>query len=115
MDHGLVQMKLFDGRDNRKTIIDCFRRMGRNLPDDMAGARRAGFLSGIAFAINGAFKGRPIVIEGSPTTEEAYDLLLQICAHVGVPIQTAAELLEKAVKTLEGADYAAPLEKEWWQ
>lgn len=111
--HGLLLMKTFDGLDNRKVIMDCFVRMGRNLPEDCAAARRAGFLQGLSDLTGGVFNGNRIIIEGKPTAEEAYALFLQITAHLGKPILEATMLLEKAVKCMEKSDYASLLKRGW--
>ncbi len=109
--HGLILMQKWDGLDNRRTIYDCFVRMGRNLPEDLAASRRAGFLQGVADIATGPF--RQWFIEGSPSVQEAYDLFLQITAFAGVDINQAALLLEKAVRLLEKREYGATLPEGW--
>jgi len=103
----------FDGKDNRRTIYGLFRRMGRNLPDDLAGARRAGFLQGLLFISKNCFHGKAMLIEGLPTTSEAYSLFVAICGDgkvtLGVSIEQATVLLEKVVKKYETAEYGAVL------
>lgn len=107
------QFGSFCGADNRRTIFECFERMGRNLTDEQAGARRAGFLTGLQYLILGGLAGRPIVIEGRPTPGEAYKLFVAITGCLGVEINAAAALLEEAVRHLEAQDYAAPLAANW--
>ena len=109
--HGLILMKQWDGLDNRRTIYDCFVRMGRNLPEDLAASRRAGFLQGVSDIATGPF--RRWFIEGSPTVQEAYDLFLQITAFAGVDIDSAAKLLEKAVRLLEKQERGSRLPEGW--
>ncbi len=111
MTHGLTLLRRFDGLDNRKTILDCFVRMGHNLPDNLAGARRAGFLQGVADIATGPF--RKWIIEGSPSAGEAYRLFLQITAYMGVGIEQAVVMLERAVRILEKKSHGAPLEAGW--
>ncbi len=110
-DHG--QYSGFDGLDNRKTIYDLFRRMGRNLPDDLAGARRAGFLQGLLLISHNGFHGKSMLIEGLPTAGEAYSLFAAICGDgkvtLGVPIEQATILLEKVVRKYENVAYGAIL------
>ena len=110
MRYDSCQFGAFDGLDNRRTVFECFERMGKNLPDDMAGARRAGFLTGLQQLIGGALMGRPIVIEGHPTAGEAYKLFVAITGCLGVQIDAAAVLLEEAVRRMEAGDYGAPLD-----
>ena len=116
MRYDSCQFGPFDSPDNRKAILDCFRRMGKNLPDDLAGSRRAGFLEGMRHLVKGGLKGRPILIDGCPSAGEAYDLLVAIVTGTDVPIETAAVFLEKAVRYLELKDLAELFSppKEWW-
>lgn len=105
----LIQVQLFDGMDNRKFIQDCFVRMGRNLTEQAASERRAGFLQGMSDIAGGYFGDNPIIIDGFVTAAEAYFLFIEICARIGKPIEEAANLLERAVKWLEDQPYGAPL------
>src|SRR5436190_18005379 len=113
MRYDTGQYGSFCGLDNRKTIFDLFRRMGRNLPDDLAGARRAGFLQGLLLISHNGFHGKPMLIEGLPTAGEAYSLFAAICGDgkctLGVPIEQATILLEKVVRKYETAEYGTVL------
>ena len=100
--HGLELLQRFDGLDNRKVILDCFVRMGKNRSEDEAGSLRAGFLQGMSYVAASSFRGVLFEVEGLPTAQEAYALFLQIAAHLGRPVEQSVLLLEKAVKLMEG-------------
>lgn len=92
------QFGSFDGLDNRKAILDCFRRMGQGLPDDVAGMRRAGFLQGL-LSLSDAFAGRPLLTTPC-SAAQAYHLFVAITGCLGVPIELAARRLEEVVRCL---------------
>lgn len=110
MRYDSAQYGSFDGLDNRRTIMQLFVRMGKNLPHDLAGARRKGFLEGLKSLVTGGLKGRPILIDGLPTAGEAYDLFVAITGCLDVPIERAAILLECAIIQLESLPHAAPFD-----
>lgn len=92
MTLGIRQIDQFDGLDNRKVLIDCFRRMGRTLPEMQAAQVRAAWLQWLAR--NGGFN-----VEVTPCSpEDAYAVFLQITAHLKVPILEASLALEEAVR-----------------
>ncbi len=97
MEHGIHALAQFDGKDNRRTIIDCFRRMGRTLPEWQAAQVRARWLQWLARDHSVTFKGVTMAVTPC-SPEEAYALFLQITANLGVPILEATEALEEAVR-----------------
>ena len=92
------QFGSWDGKDNRKTVMDLFVRMGHGLPEDIAGAKRAGFLAGL-IALSGSFPGKPLRVTNC-TAPEAYTLFVAITGVLGVSIDEAAEMLEESVRKL---------------
>lgn len=99
MRYDSAQFGSFDGLDNRKTVMGLFVRMGRGLPADLAGMRRAGFLSGL-IACSSSFGARRMVVDPC-TAIEAYKLFVAITGCLGVPIDRAAKLLECVVREVE--------------
>ncbi len=97
MEHGIAALDKFDGLDNRKVIIDCFRRMGRTLPEWQASRLRSVWLQWLARDRSVTFKGVTMAVTPC-SPEEAYALFLQITANLGVPILEATESLEEAVR-----------------
>ncbi len=97
MEHGIHALAQFDGLDNRKVIIDCFRRMGRTLPEWQAAQVRARWLQWLTGAHSQTFTGVTLAVTPC-SPEEAYALFLQITANLGVPILEATEALEEAVR-----------------
>lgn len=92
MSSGIHEISVFDGLDNRRTLIDCFRRMGGTLPEMQAAQLRASWLQWVAR--RGGFS-----VEVTPCSpEEAYAVFLQITAHLKVPILEASLALEEAVR-----------------
>ncbi len=93
------QFQSFDGLDNRKTVMDLFKKMGRGLPDDLAGMRRAGFLQGLVMLSGNGFKSRPMFVDPC-SASEAYGIFVAVTGVLGVPIETAAVLLEQVVRQM---------------
>jgi hypothetical protein len=91
------QFGAFDGRDNRRTILDCFRRMGGHLSEELAGMRRAGFLQGLLVASDTGFAQRPIFVDPCSAVE-AYYLFVHMTGCLGIPIEKAALMLEEVVR-----------------
>ena len=96
-DCGLPAMAAFDGLDNRKVIVDCFRRMGGSLPEWQAAQVRALFLQKVVAKHSKTFGGVSIAVTPC-SPEEAYTLFLQVCAHAGVPVEEGVLALEEAVR-----------------
>ena len=97
MNHGIAALDKFDGKDNRRTIIDCFRRMGSKLPEWQAAQVRAQWLQWLVSRESVTFGGVTLAVTPC-SAEEAYSLFLQICANLGVPILEGAQALEEAVR-----------------
>jgi hypothetical protein len=97
MYYDSCQFGSFDGKDNRQTIMQCFKRMGHGLTDDLAGMRRAGFLQGLLMQSTNGFKDKPSIVDPC-TAVEAYHLFVAITGVLGVPIHDAAVLLENVVR-----------------
>lgn len=97
MNLGIRGIDEFDGLDNRKVIIDCFRRMGGTLPEWQAAQVRALFLRNVVGKLSRTFGGITVAVTPC-SVEEAYALFLQICANCGVPILEGVEALEEAVR-----------------
>lgn len=88
---------LFDGLDNRKTVLDLFRRLGAGLPDRLADELRAGFLRGLLNASTTGFAHRPTWVDPCSAVQ-AYKLFVAITGAFGVPVETGAKILEEAVR-----------------
>lgn len=85
------ELETFDGLDNRKEIMILLQRLGSD-------QRRAKFLESlIPHSIN-KFAGAPIRVKGQCGPVAAYYMMVGVCNELGVPINTAARLLEKEVK-----------------
>ena len=90
------QFGSFDGLDNRKTILALFKRMGRGLPERVAGKMRAGFLQGLLAVSTNGFDQAPVFVDPCDAVE-AYFLMTSLCTALGVDIERAADLLEEVV------------------
>jgi hypothetical protein len=91
------QFGAFDGRDNRKTVLELFVRLGNGLPDAVANIRRAGFLQALLSESRNGFASKPMTV-GPCTAVEAYHLFVAICGVLGVPVETGAKLLEQRIR-----------------
>lgn len=93
----------FDGLDNRKTVYDLFVKMGHNVTDEVASARRDGYLTGLLTIANGPFKAKPMRVR-TRNAAEAYNQFIAITGVLGVPIEEAAVLLEEVVRRITMPD-----------
>lgn len=92
------QFGSFDGRDNRKTVMDLFVRFGHNRPEAHAAAMRAAFLQGLMDHSTNCFAGK--MVQVSPCSAvEAYHLFVAITGCLGVPVEKAARTLEMVVRS----------------
>jgi hypothetical protein len=91
------QFGSFDGRDNRRTVLECFARLGRGLGERAAASRRAAFLGGLLPASQSGFAGRQALV-GPCSAAEAYHLFIAVTGCLGVPVERAAGLLESEVR-----------------
>jgi hypothetical protein len=90
------QFGTFDGLDNRKAVLEMFRRMGDDCSEEEGAARRACFLSDLMkaspkFGDKGGF-----VTPCDPTS--AYMEFVAITGCLGVNIEQAAIQLEETVR-----------------
>jgi hypothetical protein len=90
------QFGSFDGKDNRKSVVELFTRMGDGLEESIAACRRARFLQWLIKVGGGPFEKAPCLV--SPCTAvEAYLLFVNITGCMGIEIEDAAKLLEEAI------------------
>ena len=97
VEHGIAALDRFDGKDNRMTIIDCFRRMGSKFPEWQAAQVRAQWLQWLVSRESVTFGGVTLAVTPC-SPEDAYALFLQICANLGVSILEGVQALEEAVR-----------------
>lgn len=91
------QFGSFDGLDNRREVLRMFERMGEGVPDDVASARRAEFLSGLMGMSRSPMAG--LGLSATPATPtEAYYEFVAITGVMGVSIEEAAVKLEDMVR-----------------
>ncbi len=100
------QFGAFDGRDNRKTVMDLFVRMGHGLAERVAGMKRAGFLQGL-ICVSTTFAGKPLIVDPCSAVE-AYHLFVAITGCLGVDIDDAAQLLEEVVRRCDRLPMSMP-------
>jgi hypothetical protein len=91
------QFGSFDGRDNRKELMNLFVRLGEHLPEQQARQRRAQFLQRLISRSTKGFADLPRAIEPCSAVE-AYHLFVAITGCLHVPIDEAARLLERTVR-----------------
>src|SRR5712671_5654011 len=91
----------FDGRDNRKALIDLFNRLGHGLDEYSAGMKRAMFLRSLLNQADATWQGKRLKVDPCSTTD-AYMLLVALCSGFGVPMEVAAKKLEAAVRADDG-------------
>ena len=90
------QFGSFDGKDNRRELMVLFQRLGRDLPAPMANERRAQFLRRLCSRSTNGFSDKAIAITPVDAVQ-AYQMFVQITGVLGVDIDHAARMLEKAV------------------
>lgn len=91
------QFQSFDGRDNRRSLMELFVRLGQGFPKQVAARRRARFLRSLIPQSVSCFAQLPLKI--SPCSAvEAYHLTVAITGVLGVPIDVAASRLERLVR-----------------
>lgn len=91
------QFGSFDGRDNRRAVMDCFVRMGHGLSEFDAACRRARFLRRLVGQSAQGWSQLPAAITPC-SAAEAYHLFVAITGVLGVPIDRAAMILEQEVR-----------------
>ena len=87
----------FDGLDNRREIMILFQRLGDHLPAPLANERRAVFLRRLCSRSTNGFSDKAVAITPLDAVQ-AYQMFVQITGVLGVDINWAARMLEKAVK-----------------
>jgi hypothetical protein len=90
------QFGSFDGLDNRRTILELFVRLGGNLPSFIADHKRALFLRDL-HKYSRSFKTIPFQIDPCDPIA-AYNMFVAITGVLGVPIEKAAQWLEREVQ-----------------
>lgn len=85
------EIETFDGKDNRREIMILLQRLGT---DD----KRARFLESLIPSSLKGFAGCPMKVQGTCDMVTAYYMLVGVCSHLGVSINTAATRLEHVVK-----------------
>jgi hypothetical protein len=97
MRYDSQQFGAFDGLDNRKELMRLFGKLGEGLSEEQGCSRRQRFLQGL---LKTAPKFGQKPFEVSPCTAvEAYHLFVAITGVLGVPIDEAAQQLERAVRS----------------
>jgi hypothetical protein len=85
------ELQTFDGRDNRKEIMQLLERLG----SDRARAR---FLESLIPASAKGFAGVPMKVQGNCDAVAAYFMLVGITNELGVSINYAARRLERIIR-----------------
>jgi hypothetical protein len=91
------QFGSFCGLDNRKTVMELFRKLGDHYPEQLAMQKRAAFLKSLLVKSDNGFSGAPMVVDACSAVE-AYLLFVAITSSLGVPIEEAAKSLEAFVR-----------------
>jgi hypothetical protein len=84
-------VKTFDGLDNRREVMILLQRLGSD-------GRRARFLESLVPHSCRGFAGLPMKVADRCDPVAAYYMLVGITNELGVPIDTAARLLEREVR-----------------
>ncbi len=91
------QFGSFDGRDNRKALMEMLSRVGYGLPEMQAAQQRAAFLQGLLNGSTNGFADKPFQATPlSPT--DAYFALVALTGAFGVPVEEAARRLEQEAR-----------------
>lgn len=85
------QFGSFDARDNRKTLMELFARLGSD-------RRRARFLQGLIDHSRTGMAGKLMQVNLPCETVQAYLLFVAITGCLGVPVEEAALKLEREVR-----------------
>lgn len=84
------EFETFDGLDNRKEIIILLERLGSD-------QRRARFIESLIPSSLKGFAGHPMKVQGNCDAIAAYFMLVGVCNELGVPINIAAQKLDRLV------------------
>lgn len=93
---GRSELSTFDGLDNRRELMILLQRLGGDQD-------RANFLTSLVARSRAGFANCRAEVRDHCDPVAAYFLLVSICNEVGVSINEAARLLERAVKVREGS------------
>lgn len=100
MFYETCQYGSFDGLDNRKSLMDLFRRMGEGASWEEGCKRRGKFLQRLIDGSTNGFSGKPNQMAPCDTVD-AYLAFGAITGVLGVDIDQAARKLERAVARLQ--------------
>ena len=87
------ELTTFDGLDNRREVMLLLDRLGSD-------SRRARFIESLIPHSLQGFAGCPMKVVGACDAVSAYFMLVGVCNELGVPINVAAQKLERLVKKL---------------
>lgn len=87
------ELESFDGLDSRREIMILLSRLGND-------QRRAQFLESLIPHSLKGFAGCPMKVKGNCDPVAAYYMLVGVCNELGVSINTAAQKLEKVVRSI---------------
>lgn len=87
------ELETFDGRDNRKEIMEMLFRLGTDY-------RRARFIEGLIPLSLKGFAECPMKVTGNCDPCAAYFILIRVCNELGVSINSAAKKLQEEVSRL---------------
>lgn len=91
------QFGSFDGRDNRRELMILMQKLGDKAPDPKA--HRAAFLQGLIPLAVSQLAAVPLQVNPERCDPVgAYHLFVAITGCLDVPIETAAKLLDEAVR-----------------
>lgn len=85
------ELKVFDGRDNRKELIILLEKLGSN-------EKRASFIESVIPARFKGVPGFPMKVTGHCDAVAAYFMLLNICGVLGASINDVVSQLERQIK-----------------
>jgi hypothetical protein len=85
------ELQIFDGLDNRREVMILLERLGTD-------QRRAQFLESLIPKSCNGFSGLPMKVAGNCDAVAAYFMLVGICNELGVPINYAAQNLDRIVR-----------------
>lgn len=91
------QFGSFEGKDNRKFVAEAFARLGHGLNEMQAAQQRAAFLRSLLRGSTSGFAGRP-VLAAPLSARDAYLGFVALTGAFGVPVEAAAEALEREVR-----------------
>ena len=85
------ELQTFDGLDNRREVMILLERLGTD-------QRRARFLESLIPKSCNGFAGLPMKVTSRCDAVSAYFMLVGVCNELGVPINEAAQKLDRIVR-----------------